>query len=164
MALRLNMVVGSVYPDHHQFLVLASSAAGEAADGTDTKGTGSAPFVPAFTSGRVLYANGGTMYIVSEADRVDVQLETWDARPPADPEADVSEQAEVALPTGAAQGFALLGPAATPLLRVGPAGRYTVRVDVYRTGGTDDPTDTEAWDDEEGPETVVVRFWPAGDR
>jgi hypothetical protein len=165
MAQRLSAVSGSVFPDHRQFLVLASGAPGEVAGRALAAGAGRTNFVPSFTSGQVLYADGGVMYVVSEAERVSVQLEAWDARPPVDPEADVSEQAEVELMTGGAQAFALLAPAATPLLRVGPPGRYAVRVDVYRPGGSDDPTYEEAWgdevwEDEDGSETVVLRFWP----
>jgi hypothetical protein len=149
MARLLGSVAGLVSPERRLFLVI-----GEGCDAGD--------YVPDFGQDRLCYADGGAMYVVSATQWHDaaVALEAWDGHPPADPSAERSETTEMELPRGAVRGWALLAPAVTPVLRVGPAGRYAVRVDVSGRSEVlrrvQDPNDRPA-----GIERFAVRLWPA---
>lgn len=120
-------------------------------------------FVPDFGTGRLCYPDRDVLYLVSVSDYHDasVTLQTWDAEPPPDPAAEHSEAVEVELSRGGAFVSALLSPRVSPVLRVGPPGRYHVRVDV--TGREAVRLRLVDLDDRpSGVERFVVAFWPTG--
>jgi hypothetical protein len=149
MAERISMMESAVTPDRRLFLVL-----GEGSDRGD--------FLPDFDQDRLCYANRGVMYVVSAAQwhTAVVVLEAWDGEPPVDPDAELTEVTEMELIQGGAQLVAVMGPAVSPVLRVGPPGRYAVRVDVR--GRAELLRRLEDLSDRPyGAERFTARFWPA---
>jgi len=151
MARCLDAVEGAVTPDRRIILIVG-------------KGCDRGDFVPDFSQRRLCYAARDVMYLMSAAQWHDagVVLEAWDGPPPIDPDAEFSEETELELSQGGAFVSALTAPAVTPVLAIGPPGRYAVRVDVRGRAELlrrlADVTDRP-----HGVEQFWVRFWTAAD-
>lgn len=122
-------------------------------------------FVPEFEAGRFCYGGPDLLYLVSASPwlhEARVVLEAWDAQPPPDAEAELTETTEVSLRQGRLY-VSMMGEfPVSPELPVGPGGRYRVRVDVHgRAELRRRDSDPDRPDILHCIEQFFVRFWPA---
>jgi hypothetical protein len=147
----LGTAEGRVAPDHRLVPVL-----GVGGDGS---------FLPEFTSSRVCYADRDIIYMTSISQRhvATVLLEAWDSQPPADPEAEVTDTAELELSQGRVYvSSALLEARVSPVLTIGPPGRYAVRVQVQGRSELRRRLESRDWTESlNDVERFRVQFWPA---
>ncbi|MEV0897207.1 hypothetical protein [Actinoplanes sp. NPDC049802] len=133
MSNRLDVVTGEVRPERRLILVLGGSGGGTLA--------------PDFSRRRLCYAGPDELYLISSNERSHpaiVSLEAWDGEPSSSPDADATDVTEMELRDGTAVLTFLGERVCSPVLTVGPPGRYGVRVEV---------TDGD-------PERLRVGFWP----
>ncbi|SCF24620.1 hypothetical protein GA0074695_4740 [Micromonospora viridifaciens] len=151
MAELLGTVEGVVKPDRRLVPVLGA-------------GWNGSSFLPEFTSSRVCYADRDFIYLtsISQWHRATVILEAWDSEPPADPEAEVTDTAQLDLSRGQVYvSSSLLEARVSPLLTVGPPGRYVVRVDVRGRSELRRRLESMDWtEDLTDVEQFWVGFWP----
>jgi hypothetical protein len=150
MAHLLGSVEAQLMPDHGFVIVL----------GTGFRQT----FLPNFTQGRLCYPGDDMLYLMSGtgfAHEDHVVLQAWDAPPPLDPHSEASETAEMLLTEGRLYVSRLMESAASPVLAVGPGGRYDLRVDVTGRSALIDYYTHYQPRQPPACEHLHVRLWPA---
>ncbi|MGC5020296.1 hypothetical protein [Micromonospora sp. DT47] len=120
-------------------------------------------FVPEFTSDRFCYADRDIIYLtsISQVHEATVILEAWDGEPPTGPDAESAETTELELTSGRVYVCAMLEVRVSPVLTVGPPGRYAMRAEV---AGRAELRERLAYQDMTESlndiEHFRVRFWP----